>query len=106
MEQRTFYALSDKEVEQMVKDYLGVTDPYYNLIGDLCSNDSRWQNDTTHIFAVVPNQDWIQPNHDEFIAEVRRRGRVDWEWELEAILDELCEAGKLPTGDYLIEVSW
>lgn len=106
MQQKIYYTLSLNEVEELVKKYLGIADPDYNLIADLGMNEYRWRNDTTHQFTVEPKADWIQPNHDQELAEAKARGRVDWEWELAAILNELGEAGELPMGNYLVEVSW
>lgn len=106
MKQQTYHVISYTEVEELVKDFLGITDPYYNLIGDLGDRDPRWRNDTTHTLEVTPESEWIQPNHSRHLAEVLAKGKVERGWELQAILNELGKAGKIPQGDYLIEVCW
>jgi hypothetical protein len=106
MRQQTYTVMSYREAETLVKEYLGLNDPYYNLIADLVEHDIRWANGTVHSVTVAPESDWLQPNHTQHLAEVQAKRKVEWGWELEAVLNELSKAGKLQPGEYLIEVSW
>jgi len=92
------------EIQAMVAQFLGLPE-YDTLSGDMSENDYRWGNDTTHLITVDPAQ-IIESNHAEHLADVRRNGKVEWSWELAAVLDELARQGDIEAGNYLINVCW
>lgn len=105
MREEIYIVMHYLEIEALIREYLG-TPEYEGLVGDLCTNDSRWQNDTTHTFQIGRQDTWIQPNHDNHLLEMRERGKPAWGWEIVAVLEELVQAGRIEPGNYLIQVSW
>ncbi len=67
-----------------------------------CVADEEWGNDSQHSFTVAPlKADYNRRDWDAFKAGTRGEGYM-----LGTILDGLCSEGKLPAGNYLVEVCW
>jgi hypothetical protein len=95
-----------KEIERLLGEFFGVPD-YEGLVGDMyAAGNHEWVNGGAYTCEVEPEEAWVQPNHDQAIAEARGRGRVKWNWEIAAILNELARQGRIQLGTYVVEICW
>lgn len=95
-----------EEVESLISEFLGLP-KYEGLVGDMrAAGNYEWTNGGAFTCEVEPEEKWIQPNHDDAVAEARARGRVKWNWEVVAILNELAKVGRIPLGSYVVDISW
>jgi hypothetical protein len=56
--------------------------------------------------VIEPPEEWVHPNHENELAEVLKRGKPKWNFELASVLNELGARGKLPLGNLLITICW
>lgn len=106
IERKEAFFTDYKEIERLVGEFLGVA-PYEGLVGDMhAAGNYEWTNGGTFVGEVEPEAEWTQPNHDNAIKEARERGRVKWDWELLAILDELARQGRIEFGTYVVDICW
>jgi len=105
MRQEIYTVIDYKEASALVGEFLRKPG-YEDLVPDMGDSNHTWCNDTDHTFLIEPKEEWVQPNHDNEIAAVLRRGRPKWNFELASVLDELAAQGKIPLGNLLITVCW
>ena len=105
MRKEIYIVASIGEIQTLVAGFLG-NPGYSTLLDDLraAPGSVEWFSEGVQQFEVVPPAEWIADNHQKFIADVRENGRVEWDWELEAVLNQLAEMNVIETGNYLIEV--
>lgn len=92
---KTVIEVDYREVERVIREYY--YQPGYDIVAD-----EEWNNDTQHVCEVFPvERDPIRERQvDEFIAT------GDGSFKLGYLLDNLCVAGRIEPGHYLITISW
>ena len=104
MEKQIFIVLTILELQALVAEFLG-NPGYDTLMPDMRGRNANpeWNCETYHVFEVVTSDKWITGNHEDHLAEAREKGKVEWDWEIEAILNQLAHDGLIEYGKYLIE---
>lgn len=101
MQRKTYIVAKLFEIQVLVAAWLG-NPAYDTLLFDLRENDWEGASEGIHEYTIAPESEWS--NHDLHIGEVRDKGKVEWGWELLAVMEELARDGKIEFGDYIIEI--
>lgn len=102
MKRITYIVATIGEIEKLVAEFLGVSDSA-GIFSDLNKlSPELVRGDYVH-FEVKPEKNWIKENHDKFIGEVQNSKKIVWDWQLQAVLEELAKDGKIEFGEYLLK---
>ena len=90
----TYYQLEWTELERFIKSVYGQT---YDFVSDMEAN-----NDSEHTFSVKQRafSEWDAKDLEQF----KTTGKIGYRAHL--LLDDLCNQGLIPEGEYLITVCW
>lgn len=104
MKRQIFIVVTLSELQSLIGEFLGIT-AYDTLLDDMREKNANpeWCCDVHHYFEVVTEDKWITENHRRHLAEVREKNKVEWGWEIEAILNQLARDGRIEHGEYLVE---
>lgn len=89
--------VDSNDLEEFIKAHTGQC---YDCV---CSEE--WSNDSQHRFTVKPFGEYSEYVQKKW-AEFKAGGRDEESYVLSAILDGLCNEGKLAAGTYVITVCW
>lgn len=105
MQKKTFIVAKFAEIQALVAAWL--KNPAYNTMrddmreADLSGEQGR---EGVEVFEIKPEAEWVTENHNLFLEEVRANGKICWDWELAAVLEELAKNGTIEFGEYLVEL--
>lgn len=94
------------EVEGWISEnFLGL--PYSSLVADLGEYDESWHRDYLQSVTVAMPDRYDRydvARHETNLTSVRAWSKICYEWELASVLAELAIRGRIPFGEYIIEV--
>jgi hypothetical protein len=89
--QKTFFVLTFNELDNLIHTYYGITEDEYEFVAD-----AEAHNDSAYTFNVVG----ILTEYEE--KDIKNNASIT----TAARLNDMCKAGIIPKGDYLIDVRW
>lgn len=103
MKSRIFIVAALAEIQALAAEFLN-NPSYDSLLEDMRRADPAQMRESYNSFEIKPEKEWVFENHEKFVGEVRQNGKIEWNWQLTAVLEELARAGKIEYGEYLIKV--